>query len=169
LEVKKEKIHIMRKRFEAQLEIGQYSIEEVPMPRSRDGMVSLLAALQELYKHTEYRDKIFEILDNKLLKGKKHTGRPGMSLWMLFVLAQIRLSKQLSYDELETHANYNTLLRSIMGVTRTSGIEEVSFPYQTIVDNVGLLDDSTLRAINEVIVSFGHNEVFKKKRGKYCT
>jgi hypothetical protein len=154
----------MRKRFEPQLEIGQLSIEDTPTPRSRDGMVDLLIALRELYKNTTYRDRIFEILDNKIIKGERRTGRPGMSLWMIFVLAQIRLSKRLSYDELHTQANYNTLLRRIMGITRMAGIEEETFPYQTIVDNVSLLDDSTLKEINDVIVSFGH-EVFKKKRG----
>ena len=153
----------MRKRFEAQLEIGQLLIEETPTPKSRDGMVSLIVALRELYKNTTYRDKILDILEKKLIEGKPYTGRPGMPLWEIFVLAQLRLSKQLSYDELETHANYNRLLRQVMGVARASGIEEETFPYQTIVDNVSLLDDNTLKEINEVIVSFGQSAVFKKK------
>jgi hypothetical protein len=146
-------------------------IEDTPTPRGRgrDGMVSLVISLRELYKHDTYRDRILNILEEKLIKGKPQTGRPGMSLWEIFVLAQIRLSKQLSYDELETQANYNSLLRQVMGVARAPGIEEKTFPYQTIVDNVSLLDDNTLRDINEVIVSFGHSEVFKKKRRKYCT
>jgi hypothetical protein len=87
-----------------------------------------------------------------------------MSLWIIFVLARIRFSKRLSYDELHTQANYNRLLRQVMGVARISGLEEETFPYRTIVDNVGLLDDSTLKEINEVIVSFGH-EVLKKRNG----
>jgi hypothetical protein len=69
----------------------------------------------------------------------------------------------MSYDELEMHANYNKLVRQVMGVVRFSGLNEASFPYQTIVDNVSLLDDNTLYKINAVIVSFGHSEVFKKK------
>jgi hypothetical protein len=87
-----------------------------------------------------------------------------MELWTLFVLAQLRLSKGLSYDELHTQANYNKLVRQVMGVARLPGFDEVTFPYQTIVDNVGLLDDAMLKQINDVIVSFGHGEVFKKKR-----
>jgi hypothetical protein len=153
----------MRKRFEAQLEIGHLLIEDTPTPRSRDGMVSLVIALREIYKNKDYRDRILDILEEKLIKGKPRTGRPGMNLWPLFVLAQIRLSKRLDYDELHTQANYNKLVRQVMGVERAAGFEEILFPYQTIVDNVGLLDDATLRSINEVIVSFGHGEVFKKK------
>jgi hypothetical protein len=81
----------MRKRFEAQLEIGQLLIEDTPTPRGRgrDGMVSLVIALRELYKNVRYRDRILDILEEKLIKGKLQTGRPGMSLWEIFVLAQI--------------------------------------------------------------------------------
>jgi hypothetical protein len=46
------------------------------------------------------------------------------------------------------------------------GLEEV--PYQTIYDNVSLLDDDTLREINAIFVSFGQQKVFKKKRRKLC-
>jgi hypothetical protein len=41
-----------------------------------------------------------------------------------------------------------------MGIEKESGSEEMSFSYQTIIDNVSLLDDSTLKQIKEVIVSF---------------
>jgi hypothetical protein len=36
--------------------------------------------------------------------------------------------------------------------------------YQNIYDNLSKLSDSMPVEINEVIVSFGHREVFKKKR-----
>jgi len=49
-----------------------------------------------------------------------------------------------------------------MGVESTFGYQKYQFSYQNIIDNVSLLDDQTVRNINEVIVSFGH-EVFKKK------
>ncbi|MDR1883526.1 MAG: ISNCY family transposase, partial [Prevotella sp.] len=156
----------MRKRFEPQTEIGRLLIEDTPTPRSRDGMVALVIALRELYKNTVYRNRILDILEAKLITGKPRTGRPGMDLWTMFVLAQIRLSKQLSYDELHVHANYNRLVRQVTGVEREPGFEEITFPYQTIVDNVSLLDDEALKQINDVIVSFGHGEVFKKKEAE---
>jgi hypothetical protein len=153
----------MRKRFEEQLELGQLLIEDTPTPKSRDGKASLIIALRELYKNSIYRNKILDILEEKIIKRKHRTGRPGMSLWEIFVLAQIRLSKHLSYDELEWEVNYNTLVRQVMGIAKPFGTEEAIIPYQTIVDNVGLLDDKTLKEINDVIVSFGQTEVFKKK------
>ena len=39
------------------------------------------------------------------------------------------------------------------------------FERQTIIDNVQLLDDDTLRAINQVIVEAGHEVVKKKRNG----
>jgi hypothetical protein len=89
----------MRKRFESQIEIGQLLIEDTPTPRSRDGMVSLVIALRKLYRNVPYRTRILEILENRLIKGKSCTGRPGMNLWPLFVPAQIRLSKRLNYAD----------------------------------------------------------------------
>jgi hypothetical protein len=47
----------MRKRFEAQLKIGDLLIENTPTPRSRDGMVDLIIALRELYKNSTHREK----------------------------------------------------------------------------------------------------------------
>jgi hypothetical protein len=159
----------MRKRFDQQLETGTLLIEHTPTIKSRDAMASLIIALRELYKYHEYRDQILDIVEKKITEGAQPAGRSGMHLWTLFVLAQTRLSKQLSYDELHLQANYNKLLRQVMGVEKESGFEAVSFSYQTIVDNVSLLDDVTLKQINEVIVSFGQGEVFKKKRGGSLT
>ena len=59
--------------------------------------------------------------------------------------------------------NYDGLLRQIMGVETDLGIEKQQFDYQRILDNVSLLDDETVRQINDVIVKMGH-EVFKKNR-----
>jgi hypothetical protein len=132
-------------------------------------MADLVVALRELYKNKPYRDQILDILASKLIRDKPQTGRPGMDLWRLFVLAQARLSKQLSYDELHLQANYNKLLRQVMGVERVAGFEEVTFAYQTIVDNVSLLDDKSIEQINAVIVAFGQGEVLKKKEGSPCT
>ncbi len=51
-----------------------------------------------------------------------------------------------------------------MGVESDSGFERITFSYQCIKDNVGKLDDATVKSLNEVIVKFGH-DVFKKRRG----
>jgi hypothetical protein len=81
------------------------------------------------------------------------------------VLAQIRLSKQLDYYDLHLRANHDRLVRQLMGVEVVEGFgfEGIEFSRQCIVDNVSLLNDATMKQINEVIVSFGQGEVFKKR------
>lgn len=132
------------------------------MTKTRDSLPAMLKALQMIFITPRYNEWLFSILEDKILKGKKRTGRPGMDLWWIFVLAEMRLCADLSYDRLHYMANYDSLLRKIMGVEVKYGMPEKEFEYQNILDNVSLLDDETIRQINEMIVSFGH-DVFKKK------
>jgi hypothetical protein len=48
----------MRKRFEPQTELGKLLMEDTPTPKSRDGTVSLIIALRELYKTRVHRNRI---------------------------------------------------------------------------------------------------------------
>jgi IS5 family transposase len=153
----------MRNRFEQQYSLGVIPIHEVKIrTKSRDSVPSFLAALQRIYITPEYNEKIFSILEDRLIKGKKRTGRPGMDLWQIFVLAQFRLCLNISYDHLHELANEHKTLRQILGIEKGFGHEPLEISYQNIIDNVSLLDDETVRELNNIIVEFGH-DVFKKK------
>ena len=158
----------MRKRFaqqfEQQLELGTIPIGEtkITTQKSSGPYPALCAALKEIFITPEWNERVFEILESKIMSGKKRTGRLGMDLWQIFVLAQVRLLKNLSYEDLHHIANYDHLIRQIMGIERGLGYERRELKYQNIIDNVSLLDDDTVRELNQVIVEFGH-EVFKKK------
>lgn len=153
----------MRKRFEQQYAIGQKRIEDISVDlKCRDAFPKLVQALKKLYTTTEYNEQIFNVLEDKIVKGKKKTGRSGMDLWVLFVLAQTRLCLNISYDRLYHMANFDTLFRQIMGIETDHGFDKITIEYQNIIDNVSLLDDSTLLKINEIIVEMGH-DTFKKK------
>jgi hypothetical protein len=130
-------------------------------------MAALVAALQYIYVNPQWNQKIFALLSSKLLKGNNKMGRSGMSLWEVFVLAQVRLCMNISYDNLHHSANYDNLVRGVMGVRPTDFSLGKEYEYQNIYDNVSLLDDELLLEINDIIVSVGH-EVFKKK-GKPVT
>jgi len=125
-------------------------------------MANLIAALQYLYVNPEWNEKIFTLLSEKITKGKKSTGRKGMSLWEIFVLSQVRLCLNISYDELHYRANFDELLRGVLGILPTDFTRGKEYEYQNIYDNVSLLDDALLKEINDVIVEVGH-QVFKKK------
>lgn len=155
----------MRKRFEQQIEIGQLLIQDTQFSlKSKDCLDELLAALKEIFVKVEYNEKIFSILESAIIKGKQKTGRKGMDLWQIFVLSQVRLCIGASYDRLTHLANYDHLIRQIMGVEKLPFYERTTFEYQNIYDNVTLLDDETVKQLNEVIIAFGH-DIFKKKEG----
>jgi len=155
----------MRKRFEQQLRFGQISIPEVQVNlKSRSSFTKLILALQHLFVTPKYNEKIFKVLEDKILKDKQKTGRPGMDLWIIFVLAQTRLCMDLNYDDLHHMANNDKLLRQIMGIEFDNyyAITPIEFEYQNIMDNVSLLDDETVLKLNQIVVEMGH-DVFKKK------
>ncbi len=153
----------MRHRFEQQMKLGLKPISETPVLfKSRDDVPALVASLVKIYTTPYFNDQVFSILERKIMKGKKKTGRPGLTLWQIFVLAQFRLCLNLDYDRLHYMATSDSTLRQLLGIETETGFEKIVLGYQRILDNVHLLDDATLRKINEVVVEFGHS-VFKKK------
>ena len=83
----------MSKRFELQLSLGQTPISEIYInPKSKNALDQLIAALKEIYCNNEYNDKIFSIMEKYLPKVDNQNGRPGMNLWTIFVLGQVRMS-----------------------------------------------------------------------------
>jgi len=155
----------MRNRFTQQLTIGLLPIEETEIStKDKTPIIELLAALLKIYQTPKYSNAIFSILEDYLKKGKKNTGRTGMSLWQLFVLSQVRLCENIGYAQLHSYANNHLTLRGLLGVrTENGGFSRIEFEYQNIYDNVSSLNEDLLKEINEVIINFGHNEVFKKK------
>lgn len=161
----------MRKRFDTNPELGMRPIEETPvLEKSRDSLQSIVRALLALYSNKEYLHEILNIVEDSVSKNKKHTGRFGLNLWQIFVLAEFRMSLNLSYDRLHSMVFSDSVLRQILGVEVLVGTmfqQEEIFTRKRIIDNVHLLTDEDLQKINSIIVDFGHKEVFvvKKKEG----
>ncbi len=155
----------MRNRFQQQTTLGITPVSEVKFPlRSRDELPPVLKALQHIFVTPSLNEKVFALLEKKVLKDKKKTGRKGMDLWHILVLAVIRHTLDTNWDRLEHIANYDVLLRKILGIhVEKFGIEEIGFAYQTIVDNVSLIDDDVLHQINLLVVEHGHNLLKKKE------
>jgi hypothetical protein len=152
----------MRKRFEAQLTLGSIPIEEIWIPtKSRDEFPPFLRAMQYVYSNEELSERIFSLLETAICT-KRPTGRPGMDLWSIFVLAGSRLCLNTDYDRLHYLANSDSLLRQMLGV-HDGIVRGREFDRQTIIDNVQLLDDATLREINRIIVDAGHGLLKKKE------
>jgi|TARA_B110001454_G_scaffold83125_1_gene79875 hypothetical protein len=152
----------MRKRFECQLQLGQTAIEKIQIPlKSRDELPPILAGLQWIFLTPEVNEAIFQVLEKKIQGNKKQTGRPGMDLWHILVLGVTRLGLDCDFDRLEHHANFDSLLREILGILSIKE-EGRSFHQKTLSENVCMVDDELLTQINAIVTRFGRQE-FKKK------
>ncbi len=155
----------MRQCFNTRPGLDVIPIEKVPLPiRSRDELPPILAALQWIWTQPQLKGQIFALLERKILAGKRATGRTGLDLWQILVLGVVRLGLDANFDRLEHVANYDTLLRQILGLPPTPlGQEAKVFNHQTLRDNLALLDDELLGQINALVAAAGR-DVFKKKR-----
>ena len=157
---------VMRQRFEQQMNLRTVAISDVKFSlKSRDELPPVLMALQYIFVTPALNEKVFELLEKKICKGKKKTGRKGMDLWHILVLAVVRHACGTNWNTLETWANHHELVRRVMGVHATAFIEDekIEFNYQTILDNVSLIDEDLLWQINLLVVDAGHKLVKKKE------
>ena len=160
------KIFSMRQRFEQQMNLRTVAIADVKFSlKSRDGLYAVLKALQYIFITPDLNEQVFALLEKKICSGKKKTGRKGMDLWHILVLAVVRHSCNTDWDELETWSNHHDLVRGVMGVHATAFIEDekMEFHYQNILDNVSLVDEALLKEINLLVVGAGHKLIKKKE------
>ena len=155
----------MRQRFEQQLSLGVTPISEVEIrTKSRDEMPPLLVALQTIFVTEELSEQVFAILEERICKNKKGTGRPGMDLWHILVLSLVRHACNTNWDKLHYYANNDMTMRNIMGLHNNEFGEGFhQFEYQNILDNVSWLDAETIDKINSVVVGYGIKLLKKKK------
>jgi transposase, IS5 family len=151
----------MRKVIENQLKIGQTDIPNIQIDLCcRDEIPQLLLGLQYIYSQRPIRDEVFKIL-TKITPKKvaADKGRPGMDLWKILVLGNLRLNCNWDFDKLHNIANEHRTVREFLGHT----IFEFDQRYglQTIKDNISLLTPQLLDEINQVVVSVGHSVVRK--------
>ena len=153
----------MRQVETTQCELGGAFISDIVIsPKSRDDIPALLIGLQHLYMNGKARGKVFALLDAQVSpKARRDTGRPGMALWRILVLAVLRQGLNCDYDRITELANQHGTLRQMLG----HGLFEHTYERQTVVDNVRLLSPELLAKISQVLVETGH-EVVRKKPGE---
>src|SRR5271170_2302067 len=156
----------MRQPFQAQPDLQITPIEKIRLPlKSRDELPPILAGLQWIWRHPTLKAEIFALLEAKIIAGKQAPGRTAMDLWQILVLGVVRLGLDADWDRLEHVANYDTLVRQMLGVPATPwGQDARVFQHQTLRDNVALLDEELLQEINGRVAAAGR-EVFAKKDG----
>ena len=146
-----------------QMHIGEVDVSRIVIdPKSRDDIPQLLRGLQHLYQDPSLRAKLFALLESGLAPEiSKETGRPGMSLWSIFVCGIIRLDLNIDYDRLHELVNQHMTIRQMLG---HGMFDPTSYHYQTLKDNVTLFTPELLDKINQIVVDAGHG-LIKKKAG----
>ncbi len=150
--------------FDEQMKFGEVDISAIMFdPRCRDEIPQLLLGLQFIYVRKTEREEIFAILEEEVVAEgvSTSTGRPGMSLWQILVLAMLRVNCNWDWDKVMYMANTHGQIRQMMGIGEWD--DKKFFSLQTIKDNVALLKPETLNKINTLIVKAGHELV--KKNG----
>jgi hypothetical protein len=119
---------------QSQSRLGQVDIAKIEFDaRSRDDIPALLKGLQFIYINEALRTQIFTLLEDSLnSSARKDTGRPGMELWQVFVLATLKLGLNCDFDRLQELANHHNTLREMLG---HSGWEDPHhYKMQTLID-----------------------------------
>ena len=70
----------------------------------------------------------------------------------------------VNYDRLEHIANYDSIVRELLGVKSTGFQKLKKYSLTSLKENVSKIDDEILEEINEVVVKQGHR--IKKKEGE---
>lgn len=155
----------MRVTQPVQAQLGELAISEIEIDsKSRDEVAQLLRGLQYIYTKTDLRQEVFRLLGKYIQpKVSKETGRPGLSLWNLFVMGVFRLDLNWDYDHLHNQVNNHKTLRQMLG--HADIFDTHYYHLQTIKDNVCLLTPELLDQINQVVVNAGH-EALKKKESE---
>ena len=144
-----------------QMAIGEVDVSKIKFNlKSRDDIPKILRGLQHLYMEPALRASIFELLQRQVApRVDKRNGRPGMTLWTILVCGVIRLDLNLDYDRLHELVHQHRTIREMLG---HGAFEDVSYHYQTLKDNVGLLTPQLLDEINQLVVQAGHGVIKKK-------
>lgn len=154
----------MRQRFNREPDFQITPIEKILLPlQSRDELPAILAGLQWIWMHPTLKAQILALLEVRVLGGKQATGRTGMDLWQILVLGVVRLGLNADWDRMEHLANYDLLLRQMLGVCPDPwGTKAHRFVHQTLRDNAALVDGALLQQINVLVAAAGRS-VFVSK------
>ena len=152
----------MRNLRNPKLERGEVRIEDIELDiKSRDDIPAILIGLQYLYSQKALRDRLFALMDKYILPGvNRKVGRPGMAMWSILVLAVVKQGLGCDFDRLHDLANQHMAIRQFLGHADIG--DKTRYHYQTLVDNVSLLNPKLLGKVNQLVVECGHTVVGKK-------
>ena len=158
----------MRSYFNIPNTLGAKQIEDTELPeKSRDELLGIFKVLKLVFTTKEYQQRVFDCVSHLNKKvGQSKNGRPGMSLWEIVCLNVVRMALNTNYDRLHWLANYDSLLRQLMGVEYYEGYKEPKqYSITAIKENLLLLDEPTIERLNQIILEIGSGVLRKNSKG----
>ena len=158
----------MRQRFEAEPDLGLTPIEKIVIPlKSRDELPPRSWRGCSGFGCTRpSRGKFWRCWKRRCWRTRKPPDARGMELWQILVLGVVRLGLDADWDRMEHIANYDALVRQMLGVAAPPWGEGAKvFAHQTLRDNVALLDAELLKGNQRARGRRRTREVFAKKGG----
>ncbi len=147
----------MRITIDSQLKIDTVQIKDIELDvRSRSPIVAFLYGVKHLLMNDAAVAQLKVLLDKYNPEVSKRHGRPGMSLWVVVLLAAVKQELRCSYDHLAFLANELEILRLMMGHGQE---DETRYTRQALHANISSLHSELLQELNQLIVNVGHQEV----------
>lgn len=152
----------MRVVQQVQMQLGEIDISNIWIdPKSRDDIPQILKGLQHIYKDPKAKEEIFKLLEQEISPTiDKKNGRPGMTLWNIFVLGILRVNLNLDYDRLHELSNHHDTIREMLG--HPNFRDKYRYNHQTLKDNVQLITPELLDKVNQIVVKSGYRLIKKK-------
>ena len=146
----------MRQHYDRQRAFDSTPIAELTFNYDcRDETIPILAGLQYVYTCAPLRNKVVKLVAEDVnQESRRDRGRRGLDDWQIVVLAAVRLGCNYDYDKLQDQSENHRGLRVLLGVAEWD--DGTSFAARRIRDTLCQLRPSTLEAINQAIVSHGH-------------
>ena len=144
------------------MRLGETPIGEVEIDKSsRDDIPALLQGLQYLYVDKARRNEVFNLLQSNISSDiSQLTGRPGMELWPILVLAVLKHGLDCDFDRLQELANQHRTLRKMLGHVDWQNTGH-QYNARTLINNLPLITPKTLSKVGQLVVTSEH-EVAKK-------
>jgi hypothetical protein len=158
----------MRTKFERNPDLFTLPISSAEFPKNcRDEAPKLLKGLQAIFMNKEVNAAVFSLLSERINPRKEkleRSGRKGMGLWEILVIGVMRQGLNANYDRMHYFANTDVSMRTIMGIETESRSNKKEYGLSTIKDNLALMDQDTIAAVNDLVIDYGHSILKKKGR-----
>jgi transposase, IS5 family len=158
----------MRHKFERNPDLFTLSISSAKFPNNcRDEAPKLLKGLQAIFMNDAVNTAVFSLLSDRINPRKEKlekSGRKGMGLWEILVLGVMRQGLNANYDRMHYLSNSDMTMRTVMGIETESSLNKKEYGLTTIKDNLALMDEETIAAVNDLVIDHGHSILKKKGR-----